>query len=165
MAKLSETQFRSTVGTFPTGVTVVTTRNGQGQDFGLTLSAFASLSLAPLMVVVSIQRSAATRPHLTPGAPVAISILSSEQTEVALTFSRHGVDRFAQTPIVRASNGAALIDGALSHLVGTVSENFDAGDHVLCTVLVEEAQAFDREPLVYHKGALIAGIGKEEPGR
>src|SRR5690606_6575499 len=88
-------QLRAAVGTFPSGVTVVTTLKEDGSDVGLTVSAFSSLSLEPAMVVLAVDNGSTSLPYLTVGAPLGISVLADGQGPVAYQFSRRGVDRFA----------------------------------------------------------------------
>ena len=66
MSQPTSTHYRETVANFPSGVTVVTTRDS-GEDFGLTVSAFTSLSLDPPMVLVSIDRKSKSHQHLVEG--------------------------------------------------------------------------------------------------
>lgn len=87
------TQLRDTVGSFPSGVTVVTTTDGE-VDHGLTVSAFVSLSLEPAMVLVSIDKKSSVVPFLEQGSPVAVSVLSEEQSDLAITFGRHLENKF-----------------------------------------------------------------------
>ena len=75
MSQPTSTHYRETVANFPSGVTVVTTRDS-GEDFGLTVSAFTSLSLDPPMVLVSIDRKSKSHQHLIEGAPIGISVLA-----------------------------------------------------------------------------------------
>ena len=79
MSQPTSTHYRETVANFPSGVTVVTTRDG-GEDFGLTVSAFTSLSLDPPMVLVSIDRKSKSHQHLVEGAPIGISVLAAGHT-------------------------------------------------------------------------------------
>ena len=71
MSQPTSTHYRETVANFPSGVTVVTTRDS-GEDFGLTVSAFTSLSLDPPMVLVSIDRKSKSHQHLAEGARASV---------------------------------------------------------------------------------------------
>ena len=73
MSEVDATHYRNTVGNFPSGVTVVTTHSN-GVDVGLTVSAFASLSLEPPMVMVSIDKQSKSHQYLKQGAPIGISV-------------------------------------------------------------------------------------------
>ncbi|MDO4685571.1 MAG: flavin reductase family protein [Corynebacterium sp.] len=147
-------QLRDSVGSFPSGVTVVTTRV-RGEDLGLTVSSFASLSLDPAMVLVCIDNRSQSIPHLTPGNPIGVSVLSKEQLDIAIQFGRHGVDRFAGVPIRRGQCNLALIDAAAAWFTGRVRHAHDGGDHRVITVVVEECgRDLEKAPLLYHRGRL-----------
>lgn len=145
-------QLRAAVGTFPSGVTVVTTRSGAG-DVGLTVSAFSSLSLEPAMVVLSVDNSSTSLPHLTVGAPVGVSVLAEGQGRLARQFGTRGIDRFAGVDVLRRGRGVALIEGAAAWFAGEVVAAFPGGDHTILTVSVAECGTTDdARPLLYQRG-------------
>lgn len=113
-------QLRHTVGMFPSGVTVVST-HAQGTDYGMTVSAFASLSLSPALVMVAIESRSHTLAHLAPGDPVAVNVLAEGQVDVAVQFARHIPDRFAGIDVHREGPaGVPVLDGAAAAIVGHV---------------------------------------------
>ncbi|APT84620.1 hypothetical protein CAQU_05545 [Corynebacterium aquilae DSM 44791] len=153
--EVTSAQLRSAAGMFPSGVTVVTTR-ANGVDYGMTISAFASLSLEPAMVMVSIESTSHTLPHLAPGKPIAVSVLSDVQLEHAVQFARHVDDRFAGVPIRREGPAdVPVLEQAAAYFVGTVADWAQGGDHTIVTILVEDCGVdVTREPLHYHQGRL-----------
>ncbi len=145
-------QLKAAVRTFPSGVTIVTTRSG-GEDVGLTVSAFSSLSLDPAMVVLSVANSSTSLPHLTVGAPVGVSVLAEGQGGLARQFSVRGIDRFAGVDLVRRGRGVALIDGAAAWFAGEIVNAFPGGDHTILTISVAECgTGDDARPLLYQRG-------------
>lgn len=145
-------QLRAAVGTFPSGVTVVTTRSGDA-DVGLTVSAFSSLSLEPAMVVLSVDNASTSLPHLTVGAPVGVSVLAEGQGGLARQFATRGIDRFAGVDLVRRARGVALIDGAAAWFAGEIVNAFPGGDHTILTVSVAGCGTqVDARPLLYQRG-------------
>ena len=80
-------QLRASVGSFPSGVTVVTSVDSSGRDHGLTVSAFCSLSLEPAMVLVSIDSRSQTLAKLEPGQTVGVSVLSEDQLQICLLYT------------------------------------------------------------------------------
>ncbi|MCK7675572.1 flavin reductase family protein [Corynebacterium pygosceleis] len=151
-------ELRTAVGSFPSGVTVVTTHS-EGMDIGLTVSAFASLSLEPAMVVVCIENRSKSLPHLAVGREVGISVLASDQLELAVQFARHVEDRFAGVEIERRGElGVPFISGAVAWFRGTVHEWHEGGDHAIITVNVLACGSDEeREPLRYCRGKLSGG--------
>ena len=86
-------EFRQTLSHFASGVTVVTTRDGDGRPTGLTASAFASVSLDPPWVLVSVDRGANCHPALLGHGRFAINILTLEQEALSKRFASHSVTR------------------------------------------------------------------------
>ena len=138
MSQPTSTHYRETVANFPSGVTVVTTRDS-GEDFGLTVSAFTSLSLDPPMVLVSIDRKSKSHQHLVEGAPIGISVLAAGHTDVAVQFARHVDDRFAGINIVRrGEQDIPFVGDAAAWFLGDVRDRYVGGDHIIITVAVRE---------------------------
>src|SRR4051812_41494505 len=79
---------------FPTGVTIVTT-SVQGKPYGLAVNAFASVSMDPPLVMVCVKETSSTYPHLYAQDEFGVSILDSDQLDVAEIFSKSGVDKFS----------------------------------------------------------------------
>ena len=155
MSQPTSTHYRETVANFPSGVTVVTTRDG-GEDFGLTVSAFTSLSLDPPMVLVSIDRKSKSHQHLVEGAPIGISVLAAGHTDVAVQFARHVDDRFACINIVRrGEQDIPFVGDAAAWFLGDVRDRYVGGDHIIITVAVRECGWHDGgRPLLYRGGRL-----------
>lgn len=151
---ISGEQLRDSVGSFPSGVTVVTTRVA-GQDLGLTVSSFASLSLDPALVMVCIDNRSQSIPHLRPGRPVGVSVLARDQLQIAVQFARHGVDRFADVAVRRGMFNLAFIDAAAAWFAGVVYAVHGGGDHRIITIAVEDCgRDLGKQPLLYHRGRL-----------
>ena len=155
MSQPTSTHYRETVANFPSGVTVVTTRDS-GADFGLTVSAFTSLSLDPPMVLVSIDRKSKSHQHLVEGAPIGISVLAAGHTDVAVQFARHVDDRFAGINIVRrGEQDIPFVGDAAAWFLGDVRDRYVGGDHIIITVAVRECGWHDGgRPLLYRGGRL-----------
>ena len=155
MSQPTSTHYRETVANFPSGVTVVTTRD-RGEDFGQTVSAFTSLSLDPPMVLVSIDRKSKSHQHLVEGAPIGISVLAAGHTDVAVQFARHVDDRFAGINIVRrGEQDIPFVGDAAAWFLGDVRDRYVGGDHIIITVAVRECGWHDGgRPLLYRGGRL-----------
>jgi len=155
MSQPTSTHYRETVANFPSGVTVVTTRDS-GEDFGLTVSAFTSLSLDPPMVLVSIDRKSKSHQHLVEGAPIGISVLAAGHTDVAGQFAPHVDDRFAGINIVRrGEQDIPFVGDAAAWFLGDVRDRYVGGDHIIITVAVRECGWHDGgRPLLYRGGRL-----------
>jgi 3-hydroxy-9,10-secoandrosta-1,3,5(10)-triene-9,17-dione monooxygenase reductase component len=144
--------FRSVMGRFASGVTVVTALDAERRDHGMTVSAFASLSLVPPLVLACIDHEASVHQVLTRAPYFAVSILAAHQEEIARRFSEAGGDRFDGVGYTRGTTGAALIEDALAHLECRTVQRTEGGDHTIIVGEVEAARALSGTPLLYYRG-------------
>ena len=121
-------RFRDALGTFATGVTIVSTRSGE-QVHGMTANGFMSVSLDPALVVVSVATKARMHDLLLQAGRYGVSVLARDQEQV----SRHFAGRPQQgTEIeLREIEGVPLVDRALTHVVAGLVDAHRAGDHTL----------------------------------
>lgn len=144
--------FRSVLGRFAAGVTVVTACDADGLDHGMTVSAFCSVSLEPPLVLVCIDHAASMFPVLGTATAFAVNILSHGQEALARRFAAVEPNRFAGVGYSRGRGGCALLDDVLAHLECTVTGRFAAGDHTIVVGQVETAEAHSERPLLYYRG-------------
>ena len=145
--------FRSVLGRFASGITVVTTRDSEGRDAGLTVSAFCSVSLHPPMVQVCVDRSASVYPVLAESKYFGVSVLAAEQEALSRRFSTvESMHRFEGIGFSRGESGVVLLDDALAHLECRMSAAHPAGDHTIFVGEVERATARSARPLLYYRG-------------
>ena len=147
--------FRRAIGQFATGVTVVTTRVG-ALDHAMTASAFTSVSLEPLLVLVCVDRDARFRDAVLESGTWAVSVLADSGRRTAdwlATKGRPLVGQLDPHPHHRGVTGAALLDGALSWLECRTVAVHEAGDHDIVVGAVVAAVEGDRDatPLLYHR--------------
>jgi flavin reductase (DIM6/NTAB) family NADH-FMN oxidoreductase RutF len=141
--------FRQAAGRFASGVTVVTTRVYE-KDYGVTVSSFASLSLNPLLVTVSIKRSSPLLGYVRSAEAFAVSVLSGDQEHVAAYFATRGRTPepagFATVSSTARQTGAPIIDGCLSWFDCTVEDVLPGGDHEILVGRVAAAGGRNGEP-------------------
>lgn len=147
-------EYRRAVGRFATGVTVLTTR-ADGVDHALTANSFTSVSLEPVLVLVSIDLTARFLRAVRTSGEWAVSVLAAGQEDHSRWFATHGRPDADQLAGFRWSRGprtgAALFTGALATLECRTTATYDAGDHVLVVgeVLDVAAPTDPRPPLLY----------------
>jgi len=146
--------FRSVLGRFVSGVTIVTARDSESADHGMTASAFCSVSLDPPLVLVSIAHDATLHPVLLDQDELAVSILTGSQEAIARRFAEKLDNRFDGVGFTRGITSAPLIDGALAHIEARVIHRHPGGDHTIfvAEVLAASATATMDEPLLYYRG-------------
>ncbi len=145
--------FRHALGRFPSGVTIVTVRGQDGRDYGMTVSAFASLSLAPPLVLVCIGDDATIAGAVAAAGHFAVNVLSEDQEALARRFADSDADRFDGTAVSRGTTGLALLDGAAAQLECAIVARHSGGDHTIVVGEVLAAAALeDGRPLIYQRG-------------
>ncbi len=129
---ISSEAFRLALSHYPAGVTIVTVRAGD-KFHGLTVSAFASVSVEPPLVAVIIdQRHRAAELFNAEDATFAVNILGQEQVELSNRFAYiKDEDRFAVGDWAAATTGAPVLGDALAWLDCTIAERLQAGTHVI----------------------------------
>ena len=146
--------FRAVLGRFASGVTIVTARDEAGVDHGMTVSAFASLSLDPPLVLICIDHAASMHPLLTGHTKIGINILSSSQETYSRRFAAEEDDRFEGIAFTRGEHGVVLIADALAHMECTIVAHHEAGDHTVFVARIDRAApaSDDGRPLLYYRG-------------
>lgn len=149
--------FRSVLGRFSSGVTVVTACDDDGVDHGMTVSAFCSLSLEPPLVLFCVDRTASVLPALERVPRFAVNILASGQEAISRRFAESLADRFDGVGFSRGVTGAPILHDVLAFLECEKFERYEGGDHIIFIGEVIAAQspvshrAPDR-PLLYYRG-------------
>lgn len=164
---VSTGQFKTALGQWPSGVSVVTTRLGS-MPAGMTVSAFFSVSLAPPLVAVCIDRKALTLGVITRSGRFAVNVLSAAQSELSDRFATRDNEPTRFDGILLHADEAAvspLLAGAVVHLDCELTATHDAGDHVLCVGRVGLALTHPGAPLIYHASGYhsLSPLGAASP--
>lgn len=149
----STPDFRAALGSFATGVSIVTTRSAEGALVGLTVSSFNSVSLAPPLVLWSLARKAASMPVFTSGSHYAIHVLGAHQKALAERFATPGIDRWAGVEHHTGASGMPLLAGCIATFECFNRSQYDEGDHLIFVGEVEHCSHHSGgSPLLYHGG-------------
>lgn len=143
---------RTFAGHFATGITVLTTRDAAGRDYGLTMNAVSCVCLEPPLFLACVDKRSATLAPLLESGVFALNILAAGQETVSNTFASKGDDKFRDVATETGSLGVKLISGALASAEFRVHQTVESGDHV---IVIGEAMATatqDAAPLLYFKG-------------
>jgi flavin reductase (DIM6/NTAB) family NADH-FMN oxidoreductase RutF len=146
-------EFRSAMGCFAAGVTVVTTLDADGVPQAVTATAFSSVSLSPPLCLVCIAKRTRTYQPLLMRGSFAVNILRAEQEWLSARFASSVVDRFASVPWQPGRiTGCPLIEGALVALECQVVEVHSGGDHDIFLGSPKSVRVYGGAPLVYWRG-------------
>lgn len=147
-------EFRRILGHWSTGVAVVTARGPDGRRCGLTANAFCSLSLDPPLVLVCVERSAATHECIRAAGAFGISVLGADDERIARRFAsdEDGEHKFEGIAWHTELTGAPLLDEAVAWVDCTLAAEHAGGDHTIFVGAVAAGDAQDGEPLLYYRG-------------
>jgi flavin reductase (DIM6/NTAB) family NADH-FMN oxidoreductase RutF len=146
--------FRSMLGSFMTGVTVIATRDASGGARAFTANSFTSVSLDPPLILVCLAKSASSLDVFAKAQHFSVNILSERQKEVATAFASRGA---AKDEALAALEGAnpPILESSLSTLCCTYHNMVDAGDHVILIGQVVRFRSGSGQPLGYFRGNYV----------
>ena len=147
--------FRDGLGCYPTGVTVVTTRDAGGQPRGFTANSFTSVSLDPPLVSVCLAKTAHSHTVFSSAPAFAIHVLSEAQKPISSLFASKAPDKFEQCQWSEGQSGVPIIQDSLATFECKAWQLVDAGDH---TILIGEVVGLAHSPgrpLGYCRGAYV----------
>lgn len=145
-------QFRTVLGAFVTGVTVVTTRDAQGGAHGVTANSFSSVSLDPPLVLWSQSLTSKSYPSFRDSDHFVVNILADDQVAVSNHFAKSKEDKFSGMAHHDGLGGAPVLDGTAAHFECVKVAAYPGGDHVVFLGRVERYGHSHRRPLAFHGG-------------
>lgn len=156
-------RFKSVMGHFATGVTIVTAIDAEsGKPVGFTAQSFLSLSIDPMLVAVSPAKTSTSWPRIAAADGLCINILGADQEALCRGFATPSEDKFAGVGWRPSpSTGAPLIEGSLAWIDGRIAATHDAGDHEIVVIAVHDLGEATSEgggeagPLLFYR----AGFG------
>ena len=150
--------FREAWRKFPTGVTIVATVQEDGAPYFTTANAVSSVSLNPLLVLLSVTKDGATCANITRERRFGINVLREGRASVATFFATASREERQAFPGGHAltPSGVAILDEALSGMDCRVVQEVEAGDHVVFIGEVEHIEVRPGEPLVFYDGRYTA---------
>jgi flavin reductase (DIM6/NTAB) family NADH-FMN oxidoreductase RutF len=146
--------FKKTLGSWASGVTIVTSRFGD-ECLGMTVSAFASVSLSPPLILICADKASNTNVLIQKSRAFSVNVLAGDQGALSNLFAdkKREAIRFDGLECQPGSTGCPRLPGTLAVLDCHVRDEIDAGDHIVYIASVEAAELEStREPLVYYKG-------------
>jgi 3-hydroxy-9,10-secoandrosta-1,3,5(10)-triene-9,17-dione monooxygenase reductase component len=159
-APLAPAEFRRVLGTFATGVTVITAPAAEGATTpaGFACQSFAALSLDPPLVVFMVGRTSRTWPLIARAGVFCVNVLGAGQDELCRGFARSGADKFAGVDHDAAPvSGSPRLAGTAAWIDCTIQAVHTGGDHLIVVGRVDAlgTGAEDTAPLLFHKGSFL----------
>jgi flavin reductase (DIM6/NTAB) family NADH-FMN oxidoreductase RutF len=146
---MEDRQFRTAMGKFATGVTVIAT-DVDGDVHGMTANAFMSVSLDPKLVVISIGEKARILEKIKQSQTFSVNILAADQQELSMIFAGQ-LKEHREVEFDRL-DGKPVLNGAVAQIACEVSAEHVEGDHTLFIGRVTDIHLEDAEPLIFYSG-------------
>jgi len=143
---------RRALGSFVTGVTIVTTRNSDGEPVGLTVNSFNTVSLSPPLVLWSLSLHAASFDAFVQASHFVVNVLAADQIPLSTSFAKTGGNKFVDIAWHEAFAGMPVLDGTSASFTCRNAHRFPGGDHLIFLGEIISFEQSTRPPLVYANG-------------
>jgi flavin reductase (DIM6/NTAB) family NADH-FMN oxidoreductase RutF len=145
-------QFRSVLGHFATGVTIITAMD-RDEPVGMAANSFTSLSLDPPLILFCVAHTSSTWPRIESAGMFAVNILGEEGEALCQLFATKGADRFGATPWRVGVSGAPVLEEAIAYLDCRFEAEYPGGDHKIIVGRVLDLDVREgARPLLFYKG-------------
>ena len=156
MDEFDKRAFRTALGSFATGVTIITARGANGKLAGLTVNSFASVSLDPPLVLWSLSLYSPALAVFQHCSHYAINVLAADQIELSDHFAKPTIenadDKFSTLKFDAGSGGAPLLPGCCARFECRNETRHPGGDHLIFIGQVEKYSCEERAPLLFQGG-------------
>ncbi len=143
--------YRQSLGTFPTGITIMTAAH-DGKRVGLTANSFGSVSLDPPLVLWNLRAESVSLPVYRGAAHFGVNVLAWHQEDLSQRFATPAADKFDGLSVTEGVAGTPLLDGCAVQYECKLVHEFQTGDHVVLIGEVLRYRNFHREPLIFFRG-------------
>ena len=148
--------FRNALGSFTTGITIVTALGRDGQKIGMTVNSFNSVSLDPALVLWSIARDANCFEDFIAAKSFAIHVLAADQQDISNRFAKSGEDKFAGIKCSLGRSSVPILPHYSACFQCDLEHQYAGGDHIILVGKVLEFSDKGHKPLVFYRGQYSA---------
>lgn len=152
---MENSAYRKTLGSFPTGVTIVAAFDGDDAPWGLTANSFSSVSLDPPLILVCLDRRGRAWPVFAQAERFSVNILAAGQKNLAQHFASPAPNRFADVTWTCGQAGTPLLPETSAWLECRTDRQIEAGDHVILLGIVTSYGQREHRPLGFCQGAFF----------
>lgn len=153
MSNFDPREFRNALGSFATGVTIVTTLNDEESPVGITASSFNSVSLDPPLVLWSLGKKSNALKSFQESGHFAVHVLCNRQSDLSNQFSRSGSDKFAGVEWESGVLGSPILPDCMARFQCKTQYQYEGGDHIIFVGEVLEFENTPKSPLLFHAGS------------
>lgn len=155
--------FRNALGSYATGVTIITAAGTDKKPYGLTCNSFASVSLNPPLVLWSLVLYSSSLSIFQNASHFAVNVLGATQQELANKFAKSSEDKFVGVDWVPGLGSAPLLTESVANFQCRSVNRYYGGDHVIFLGAVEAYSYNRREPLLFARGGYGRFLPADEP--
>ncbi|MBL4672960.1 MAG: flavin reductase [Arenicella sp.] len=151
--------FRRALGQFPTGVTIITTKDENGGPIGVTASSFNSVSISPALVLWSVDKGAFSASIMENAEYFSVNVLSKSQIDMSNRFAGRGEDKFAGVDYSECPNGSPLFKGCAAQFECKTWNVYQGGDHLIIVgEVLDYRHDESKSPLVFACGSYAVSM-------
>ena len=161
MNKEDTRDLRHALGSFPTGVTVVTSKDKDDNPIGFTANSFTSVSLNPQLILICIDKASFNIQSFSAREHFAVSVLSESQQHISTIFASPETDRFKDISWESKATESPIISNSVAWFDCDTDKIIDGGDHLILIGKVREFGSNPQTPLVYLRGNYV-NLGLEQ---
>jgi flavin reductase (DIM6/NTAB) family NADH-FMN oxidoreductase RutF len=146
--------FRRVLGHYPTGVSIVTAIGGDGEQLGMVVGSFTSVSLDPPLVAFLPGKLSKTWPKIEAAGKFCVNVLAADQEQLCRRISAPGPDKFADVSHSLSGNGSPVLDGIVAWIDCSLYAVHEAGDHYIAVGRVPGLEVVrPQRPLLFFQGS------------
>lgn len=152
---------RNALGTFATGVTVITAHDPAKRPIGMTVNSFSAISLRPALVLWCLSKQNPGAAGFNAARRFAVNVLALEQLPLSRQFARSGIDKFASVELRTGANGAPQLAGCLAWFECDTEDRHEGGDHLIIVGRITRYEHGPGVPLIFSRGKYQRGVDIE----
>ncbi len=149
---IKKDEFKEALSLFASGVTIVTTKDTDGNLHGLTVSAFCSLSLDPPLILVCIDKNTGSHHAFEESGGFIVNVLKENQAHLSAHFASPIKNKFAEIDFTSNEKNFPVLNDVLVNLECILKNSLDGGDHTIFVGQIEKSRISKGKPLIYCEG-------------
>ena len=154
MTSIDQIGFRNALGTFATGITVITTTNSKKEPVGITVNSFTSVSLEPPLILWCLDKNADSYEDFVNCNSFAVHVLHEDQEAISHNFAIKSNNKFAELEWENGEFGSPILNDFSTCFQCETEERYAGGDHIILLGRIMSIQTRQgKEPLIYHAGS------------
>ncbi len=154
MTSFDQIGFRNALGTFATGITVITTTNTKKEPVGITVNSFTSVSLEPPLILWCLDKNADSYEDFVNCIRFAVHVLHEDQEAISHNFAIKSNNKFAELEWENGEFGSPILNDFSTCFQCETEERYTGGDHIIFLGRIRSIQTHPgKEPLIYHAGS------------